>query len=208
MNNQISPSKELLLKSWEIYKSNIVLMIAAFLCYMVAVYFLGFITTKITAFTPSAFTVILMNIAVLFFNSLLMLGIYKIAFEISLHRRAQILDIFKNGNLLLQFVAANLLYGFIVAIGIILLFVPGIIWAVQFCFYPLFIIDKNLGPIEALKASSKLTRGYKWQLFNFFLLLFLMNIAGFILTGIGLLVTVPVSLFAYIYLYRELSRQS
>ena len=206
MNAQLPPGKEIQLKSWETFKSNAALMIAVLLCYVFVYFSVAFIASQIAALIPFFFIAILINLAVLLFNSLLTIGILKIAFELSYNRNAEILDIFKNGKLLLPYFVANIIYGFIFAIGIILLIVPGIIWAVQFCFYPLLIIDKNLNPIEALKASSRLTHGYKWQLFNFFLVLIMINIAGFILLGIGLLVTVPVSLFAYIYLYRELAR--
>lgn len=206
MNVQLPPIKELLLKSWRTFKSNATLMILVLLIYAAIHFSSKFIFEVIEEFAPFSFISILHTIVWLLLSSLLLLGIYKIAFEISQHRHAKLLDIFKNGNLLLQFCAAYILYAIIVPIGIVLLIVPGIIWAVQFSFYPLLIIDKNLNPIEALKASSRLTHGYKWQLFNIFLILFMINVVGCLLIGIGLLVTIPVTLFAYVSLYRELSR--
>lgn len=53
----------------------------------------------------------------------------------------------------------------IVFVGLVVLIVPGIYLALKFHYFPYFIIDKNMGPIEALKASSMITRGNMWKLF-------------------------------------------
>ncbi|MEA3324508.1 MAG: hypothetical protein U9Q37_05135 [Euryarchaeota archaeon] len=58
-----------------------------------------------------------------------------------------------------------ILYGFIVVGGLILLTIPGIIWAIKFQFFDYLIVDKGLGPIDALEKSSEITRGVKWDLF-------------------------------------------
>jgi uncharacterized membrane protein len=206
MNPQLSPSKEILQKSWKTFKDNANLIIGVFLSYLFIYLSVAFVASQIIKSMPFYIVTILINILVFFFNLLLTLGVIKIIFQLSQNHHTEIWDIFKNGHHLIQFIAAHILYGFIVTIGIILLIIPGIIWAIQFCFFPLLIIDKNLNPVEALKASSRLTQGYKWQLLNFFLILFMINAVGFILIGIGLLATIPISLLAYTSLYRELSR--
>ena len=66
-------------------------------------------------------------------------------------------------------------------------------------------IEKGLGPVEALKASSSTTMGAKWDLFLFGLLLGLINLAGFLCLVVGLFATIPTSMVAYAYVYRELS---
>jgi len=74
------------------------------------------------------------------------------------------------------------------------------------CFY--FVIDKGLGPINALKASSRTTSGAKWQLLVFDGLCGLVNLLGFICLGLGMLATFPTVLVALALVYRQLSQQT
>jgi uncharacterized membrane protein len=92
----------------------------------------------------------------------------------------------------------------VVAFGLVLLIVPGIILAIKYVFYDYLIIDKELGPLEALRESSRITGGVKWQLFIFMLLVFLINFAGILFFGVGLLLTIPATTIATAYVYRRL----
>jgi uncharacterized membrane protein len=107
-----------------------------------------------------------------------------------------------------RMVGAGILYGLIVLAGIILLIVPGIVWAVKFslCFY--FVIDKGLGPVQALKASSRTTIGVKWPLFGFGLLCGLINLLGLLCLVVGVFVTYPTVLIAHALVYRQLLAQT
>ncbi len=40
----------------------------------------------------------------------------------------------------------------------------------KFWFFDHFIVDKGSGPLESLKKSSAITRGAKWDMFYFFIL--------------------------------------
>jgi uncharacterized membrane protein len=126
------------------------------------------------------------------------------------------LDIFDNGkadlsrlgdlvSLLPSYLVGKIIYGLIVLGGLILLIVPGFIWAYMFLYVGFLIIDRHLGPIEALKESRVLTSGYKLDLFLFSLVVGLINIVGAICLLVGLFVTIPVTLMASAYVYRRLS---
>jgi uncharacterized membrane protein len=67
------------------------------------------------------------------------------------------------------------------------------------------VIDRGLGPIQALKESHRITQGYKWTLFVFCLLLVLVNLAGLLALVVGIFVSAPVSLLALTHAYRVLS---
>ena len=117
-------------------------------------------------------------------------------------------DLSKISGLLPQFLpylGGKILYGLIVLIGLILLVVPGIIVSYMLLYVGYLIIDRNLGPIEALKESKVVTDGSKWHLFLFSLAVALLNIAGVLCLLVGLLVTIPVTLMASVYVYRQLS---
>lgn len=108
--------------------------------------------------------------------------------------------------MLLQFGIATVLTGIIVAVGIVLLIIPGIIAQMGLLFGALFVVDKEMKGIDAMKASWNLTKGHRWNLFLMSLMLILLNVGGAIVAGVGLLVTVPMTVIAFVYLYRELDK--
>ena len=91
-----------------------------------------------------------------------------------------------------------------ISIGLLFLIVPGIILGIQFYFAFYSIIDKEMGPIEALERSAVLTRGSRWDLFAFFIAVIFLNFLGALCFLIGLFITIPMSLFATAYIYRKL----
>lgn len=102
------------------------------------------------------------------------------------------------------YLLGSIVYGCIVAGGIILLIIPGIIWGIKYGFYSYLIVDKDVGVMDSIKRSAQLTQGIKWDLFLFGLLLGLINVAGFLLFFVGLFVTLPVTMLAMAYVYRKL----
>jgi uncharacterized membrane protein len=70
------------------------------------------------------------------------------------------------------------------------------------------IVDKNLGPIEAIKKSWSVTRGNTWNLFFFGILLGLINILGMVCLLVGLFITIPLGMLATTFVYRKLLLQS
>jgi len=132
------------------------------------------------------------------------MGMIKITLDIVDKDKAEIKTLFSQVDLFLKFLFGSVLYGLIVMAGLILLIVPGIIWAIKYQFFVYLIIDKNLSPMEAIKKSGEITMGSKGKLFWLGLLLGLINIAGVICLLIGLFVTIPVTMVAMVYVYRKL----
>ena len=104
-----------------------------------------------------------------------------------------------------SYLAATVLVGLVIVLGLLLLIVPGIIFGLMFMFTSFIVIDRALGPIDAMKESKRITSGYRWRLLGFILLLALINLAGVIALVVGLLVTVPVTSIAFANAYRVLS---
>jgi len=88
----------------------------------------------------------------------------------------------------LNIVLANLLVTALVGIGIVCLFIPGIIIACRLAFTPYLVMDKGLDPIKAAEESWRLTRGHGWTIFFMGFISFFIYIAGFICFFIGVLV--------------------
>jgi uncharacterized membrane protein len=104
-----------------------------------------------------------------------------------------------------KYLGASILYAVALVVGLILLVVPGIIFALMFMFTTFIVIDRELGPVEAMKESNRITYGHKWSLLGFTLVLVLINLLGVIALVVGLLVSIPVSSLAVTHAYRVLS---
>lgn len=113
-------------------------------------------------------------------------------------------QLYSKTRLLGKYILGNILYGLIVFAGILLLIIPGIIWAIKYQFFGYLIIDQNLKPTQALKTSSQLTQGKKRRLFWLTILLFLFNLLGTLPVFLGLLITIPMSSLVMAHVYRQL----
>ncbi len=152
---------------------------------------------------------LLLGFILLPFQYFLYAGVIKIVLAVTDDGKpVRMNDLFSAGDIFVNYLLGSILFGLIMAVGILLLIVPGLIFSVMFLFYGFFIVDKHMGPVEALKASAALTKGVRWQLFGFLLDLALLNIAGALLLGVGLLVTIPVSCLATASVYRKLLPQT
>lgn len=89
------------------------------------------------------------------------------------------------------YVAGSLLFGLIVGIGMILLIVPGIIWALRYSMYGYYIVTQDAGPMEALQMSADATDGHKIELLSLCLASLAVIILGVLCLGIGLVWAIP-----------------
>jgi uncharacterized membrane protein len=113
-------------------------------------------------------------------------------------------ELMPDGTTFLGFLAASFLYGLLVSVGLLLLVVPGVYLAVRYGFVGFLVADGRADVLGAFRQSAQLTRGLRWSLLAFGLVLFAMNLLGALLCGLGLLATVPVSAFALAFVYRRL----
>jgi uncharacterized membrane protein len=158
------------------------------------------------------------TIAVLFFflfgivfwglQLLISIGVIKIALRFVSGSTSKLKELFSGAGLIINYVVSSVLYGLVVFFGFILLVVPGIIFAVRFQFYQYLVVDKNMGPIEALKVSWHITDGSFWNLVLYWLLVAGINILGILALGIGLLATIPTTVVATAWVYKKLSQKS
>jgi hypothetical protein len=141
-------------------------------------------------------------------NIILGIGIIKIALSFCDEYRPKIGLLFNAWDCFWRYLGAGILYVLIVLGGFILLIFPGIIWSIKFglCFY--FVVDEGLGPIEALKASSRTTMGVKWHLFGFSMLCGLLFFLGFLCLLVGVFAVYPMILVANALVYRQLLAQT
>lgn len=103
-----------------------------------------------------------------------------------------------------KFVLASLLLGVVIVLGLILFIIPGIIFMLRYLFVQYLVMDRKLGAFEAMKESARITRGNHLNLLVFIILIMFINILGALCLGVGLLVSIPVTLFAVVRAYRVL----
>lgn len=65
----------------------------------------------------------------------------------------------------------SLLVNVLVATGLFLLVIPGILWALRYNLSVISVLDKQLSPLQAMKFSSKITEGHRMKLFLLYLLM-------------------------------------
>ncbi|GHA01766.1 hypothetical protein GCM10008090_08680 [Arenicella chitinivorans] len=96
-----------------------------------------------------------------------------------------------------------LLMYILIIIGFILLIIPGLYLSVGFALAMPLVIDKRMGPIEALTTSCKAIT-HKWfSFFGFWVLSLLVVIAGFLALFVGVIWAYPLVVLAIGIIYRD-----
>jgi hypothetical protein len=88
---------------------------------------------------------------------------------------------------LLPVAAAGILAAIGIAIGLVLIIVPGLILLTFWCLIVPFIVIEETGPIDAFGKSMRTVRGYAWNVFGTLVLVFLLYIAFIIVLALILL---------------------
>lgn len=134
----------------------------------------------------------------------LTLGLTRVGLNLVSGKPAELGMLFGESSKLVNGVIAYFLFSFMVVIGLLLLVVPGIYLALRFGQFQTAIVDKNLGAIDALKYSSRITEGNKWNLFGLYIIFFLIVLGGALALGVGLIVALPITCLGQFVAYRWL----
>lgn len=95
---------------------------------------------------------------------------------------------------------------YLVIIGTSLLLLVGAYYAMRLMFYKLFILDNSsIKAIDALKHSFSLTQGHNKSLITFSVLSIVFNTIGMLAFGLGLIITIPITVTAYAAIYKKLA---
>ena len=117
-------------------------------------------------------------VVAIFLNMLAQAVILYIAFQYLRGRLAPLGDALQHGlSRLLPIIGVVVLSILGIWAGLLLLIVPGIMLALRWMVAMPVCVVERLGPVESLKRSAVLTKGYRWKIFGIFLLLWLINIA-------------------------------
>jgi uncharacterized membrane protein len=151
--------------------------------------------------TKSQFISLLLTAIQLFLS----LGFTKIMLLLVQDKFVEVADMFNNFRPFLSYFIANFLYGIAVALGTLLLIIPGIFIAIRFQFFPYFILEENVSSFTALQKSYYLSQNLTFELFLFGVVVIALNIAGILFFGIGVILTYPLTTMATATIYKSLT---
>lgn len=187
---------------WDVWRNNIGFFIKVLLIVLLVQVVSGLVSVH-----EENKTSLLMVFVNIFYNVvgiIISMGFVKISLGFCDGKKPEIGDLFNVYPLFFIFLLGSIFYGLIVLGGFLLLIIPGIILGIQFQFFSYFIIDQKAGPIEALKKSARLTRGVKFELFIFNMMVLGINLLGIFALFVGVLITMPVTMVASAFVYRKL----
>lgn len=133
-------------------------------------------------------------------------GLVNVGLMIARNKGVRVMDLLEvQAKTVIGYMVAMVLVGLGVFFGLLLLVIPGIWLALYFSMTQYVLIDKDMGPVEAMQKSGELTQGVKWQLLGFSLSAVFINLIGALMLGVGLIITIPWTWMAGLVIYLKLS---
>lgn len=157
---------------------------------------------------------ILFNTLGLLISLVLALGLMRAALIILDGRKPKVEDVLSLDNIG-PYIVATLLVWLITSVGLLLCIIPGLIAAYLFQFYGFAILDRkaddvggapSTDPVGAMRTSFKITSSHVGELILLMILVLVANMVGFLLCGVGVLITMPVSYIAVAYAWRYFTK--
>lgn len=193
--------EEVLTKAWSTFKAHWHVLVGSVLIMMAVSAVFDSVQKQVGESAPFAsFLVVLLSIGV---SVILQIGLTQLSLNVASNKSASIHDLIGDHTLALRYLCVSILYGLLILVGLVLLIVPGVYWAIKYSQCYLTLIDKRTGIMESFRISAALTEGNKKKLFVLLLALIGINFVGLIALIVGLLVSIPVTIVAsaYIYIY-------
>ncbi len=137
--------------------------------------------------TAAALGIIPNMVVGIFSGSLLYMGLKQARSE-----PLNIGDLFIGFQCAVPLMIATLFVSLVTALGFVCLIIPGFFLIGALSFTPLLVIDRNMNPIEAMKASFNTLRADAWAMFALLFVAGLVVALGYCACFIGILFTLPV----------------
>ena len=134
-------------------------------------------------------------------------GISFVHLKAARKQKVAVKDMFSVFNNYWNSVFANLLVAFIIGFGIVLLIIPGIIFACKLAFVPYLIVDKKMEAVEAVKESWRMTKGYSLIIFITGFLVIFVAILGLLFFGVGIIVSIIWIRLTFASIYARVSEE-
>lgn len=157
-------------------------------------------------FFTTVFVSALGGLVASFIGQLLGAGLIKSALNVADGRPVNAGDVFAYATKP-QVVTTAAIVAVATFVGSLLCYVPGLIVGFLTLFAMFYVVDKDMAPMDAIKASISLTTSRLGETILFYLLGIVVIIVGAILCLVGLLAAVPVVLAGAAYTFRVLNNE-
>ncbi|MGB7980714.1 MAG: hypothetical protein WCF36_07960, partial [Candidatus Nanopelagicales bacterium] len=153
------------------------------------------------------------NLLSIFISLVISLGLIRAALIILDGRKPSVEDLISTDNIG-PYIIASIVVTVLTVVGLVLCILPGLVVAFLAQFYGYAIVDgkadggggaPSSDPIGAIRTSIQVVVANLGQLILLLLLSFAINLAGALLCGVGLLVSIPVTAIALAYAWRSFS---
>jgi hypothetical protein len=103
-----------------------------------------------------------------------------------------------------SFFIGQLLYLSICLVGFVLLIIPGFYWGTQYAMNGFCMVANSTNPTIGLQDSVQLSKKSNFSIFVFIIVIVFLNLLGASLLGVGLLVSVPISVLMKACVFKQL----
>ncbi|WP_339925870.1 hypothetical protein [uncultured Cyclobacterium sp.] len=186
--------KEVLLEGWETYKKVTIYSIS-FTLLILSLQFLFMFYAEDYVFVFS-----------IFLAGPLFAGFYLVANKTSLGEKVIYPDFFKGFKYYLPVISIWIIGQLLTVLGLFALILPGIYLMVGYMFGVLISLFSGLDFWQSLEYSRKIVHKKWGKFFVFALVLAVLNLAGALLMGIGLVVTIPVTYYSIYHIFEGLNQ--
>jgi uncharacterized membrane protein len=196
--------KEALSSGWQNFKKYWSFLVPALLLTILVNFGLSLIAGELESGLVSSIVQIIAWVVSILIN----LGWLTISLNIVKGKEPAWRNFIDSAQLSWKIIMATLLFAIIVYIGMILLIIPGIYFAIKYQYFALSLIENpDLGIWASFKRSASLTKGVKWKLFGFGWVSLGVSILGLLALGVGALVAWIVLSIATAFIYVTLAKQ-
>ena len=116
-----------------------------------------------------------------------MVGLLRVCLDAARGKPVRFATLFLGGDRFVAMLGLYFVMTLLIGLGCLLFLVPGIILAFAWSFAPFYVVDANLGPIAAMRASWHTTSGQKGKIFGFSLLSMGIGLLGIVACLIGII---------------------
>ncbi|MEI7818556.1 MAG: hypothetical protein WCI47_00370 [bacterium] len=135
--------------------------------------------------------------------ALITLGMVRTTLQSVDSKEPSIVDLFKT-HLFFRYLLTSVLYLGMFVGGLVLFIAPGIYWGLKYQFATYLVAEDRYTISEAFEESARMVEGHEWDLFAYWLVMMMLNTLGLLFFGIGIVITLPVTLVGYSYIYKQL----
>ena len=157
-----------------------------------------------TGFLVSIFASAISSFLFFFVYQVIGAGIIRGSLAITEGRQFEFNELFKTDKIG-PVIITSLISGAIIFVGTLLCFLPGIIASFMLSYSLYFVIDQDMAPLDAIKASFNLVKDNVGTALLWAVVAFAITLVGAILCGVGLIVAIPVSFIGTAYTYKLLT---